>query len=98
MSYQRKPHPKPGRDSSLPAMSKRQRPARGNRQPITQEITNMAITVQELVQKLNEFPADAEIAIENLDDDQEFFIVSFNPGDNRLTIVITDEEEEEEEN
>ncbi|MEH1765785.1 hypothetical protein [Nostoc sp.] len=57
----------------------------------------MAITVQELVQKLNEFPADAEIAIENLDDDQEFFIVSFNPGDNRLTIVITDELGEEEE-
>ncbi|MEH1852671.1 MAG: hypothetical protein V7L11_13650 [Nostoc sp.] len=57
----------------------------------------MKITVQELVQKLNEFPADAAIAIEDLDDDQEFFIVSFSPGDNKVIIVITNELGEEEE-
>lgn len=55
----------------------------------------MKITVQELIQKLHEFPADAAIAIEDLDDDQEFFVVSFELGDGRLAIVITDEEEEE---
>ena len=57
----------------------------------------MKITVGQLIQKLHEFPADAEIAIEDLDDDQEFFITSFSPGDNRVTIVITDELGEEEE-
>ncbi|MEH2280645.1 MAG: hypothetical protein V7K90_04770 [Nostoc sp.] len=59
----------------------------------------MKITVQELIQKLHEFPADAEIAIEDLDDDRESFIVNFALGDNRLILVITDElgEEEEEE-
>ncbi|WP_373525080.1 hypothetical protein [Nostoc sp.] len=57
----------------------------------------MKITVNELREKLLEFPPESEIAIEDLDDDQEFFIASFNPGDNKLTIVITSEEEEEEE-
>ena len=56
----------------------------------------MKITVQELIQKLHEFPADAAIELEDLDDDQQFFIVSFNAGDGRVAIVITDEEEEEE--
>ncbi|MCL6754550.1 hypothetical protein KBT16_27655 [Nostoc sp. CCCryo 231-06] len=56
----------------------------------------MTITVQELIEKLQGFPAGSAIAIEDLDDDQEFFIASFSPGDNRLTIVITDELEEEE--
>ena len=55
------------------------------------------ITVRELIETLQGFPADAEIVIEDLDDDHEFFIVGVNPGDNRVTIVITDELEEEEE-
>lgn len=52
-------------------------------------------TVKELIEKLQEFPPDAVIAIEDLDDDQEYFIASFGRGDNQLTIVITSEEEEE---
>ncbi|MEH2200945.1 hypothetical protein [Nostoc sp.] len=57
---------------------------------------NKAMTVRELIEKLQGFPADAEIAIEDLDDDQEFFIVGLNPGDGRLIVVITDELEEQE--
>jgi hypothetical protein len=57
----------------------------------------MKVTVKELIEKLHDYPADAEIAIEELDDDQEYFIASFAPGDNKVTIVITDEEEEEDE-
>lgn len=57
----------------------------------------MKVTVRQLIQKLHEYEPDAEVAIEDLDDDQEFFIASFSPGDNRLTIVITDELGEEEE-
>ncbi|MEH1783362.1 MAG: hypothetical protein V7K67_15460 [Nostoc sp.] len=52
------------------------------------------MTVRELIETLQGFPADAEIAMEDLDDDQEFFIVGVNPGDGRVTIVITDELEE----
>ncbi|MEH2050079.1 hypothetical protein [Nostoc sp.] len=55
------------------------------------------MTVRELIETLQGFPADAEIAIEDLDDDEEFFIVGLNPGDNKVIIVITDELEEEEE-
>ena len=57
----------------------------------------MTITVQGLIEKLQGYPGDAEIAIENLEDDHEFFIASLGMGDNRLTIVITDQEEEEDE-
>ena len=53
--------------------------------------------VKELIQKLHDFDPDAEVALEDLDDDQEFFITSFSPGDNKVTIVITDELGEEEE-
>ena len=56
----------------------------------------MKVKVKELIQKLHEFEPDADVAIEDLDDDQEYFIASFAPGDGRLTIVITDEEEEDE--
>lgn len=55
----------------------------------------MKVTVKQLIEKLHEFPPEAEIVIEELQYDREFFIVSFNPGDNILTIVITDEEEKE---
>ncbi|BBD64487.1 hypothetical protein NIES4072_18510 [Nostoc commune NIES-4072] len=55
----------------------------------------MTITIQNLIEKLQGFPADSEIAFEDLDSDQEFFLVSLNPGDNRVTIVITAEPEEE---
>ncbi|MEH2414468.1 hypothetical protein [Nostoc sp.] len=54
-------------------------------------------TVKELIEKLHEFPPGAEVAIEDFEDDQEFFIISFAPGDNKLTIVISGEEEEDEE-
>ena len=57
----------------------------------------MTLTVQQLIEKLQGFPADSVIAFEDLEDDQEFFIVSLNPGDNRLTIVISGEDLEEEE-
>ncbi|MEH1874117.1 hypothetical protein [Nostoc sp.] len=57
----------------------------------------MTLTVQELIEKLQAFPADSVIAFEDLEDDQEFFLVSLNPGDNRLTIVISGEDLEEEE-
>ncbi len=57
----------------------------------------MTITVQGLIEKLQGYPGDAELAIENLEDDQQFFIASLAPGDNKLTIVITDQEEEEDE-
>ncbi|MEH2320836.1 hypothetical protein [Nostoc sp.] len=58
----------------------------------------MQLTVKQLIDKLQEFlPSDAAIVLEDLDDDQEFFITSFNAGDGRLTIVITDKEEEEDE-
>lgn len=56
----------------------------------------MQLTVKQLIDKLQEFlPSDAVIVLENLEDDQEFYITSFNSGDGKLTIVITDEEEEE---
>ncbi|WP_196517612.1 hypothetical protein [Nostoc sp. WHI] len=55
----------------------------------------MQVTVKELIEKLQEFPQEAEIAIEELENDQEFYIISFHAGDNRVTIVISDEEEEE---
>lgn len=57
----------------------------------------MKVTVKELIEKLHEFPPDAEVAIESFENHEEFFIISFAPGDNRLTIVISGEEEEEEE-
>ncbi len=57
----------------------------------------MTITVQGLIEKLQSFPGDAEIAIEDSADDQEFSIVNFALGDNKLTIVIRSEEEEDEE-
>jgi hypothetical protein len=57
----------------------------------------MIITVQELIEKLQGFPANSVIALEDLYNDVEFFIASFNPGDNRLTIGITDQAEEDEE-
>lgn len=49
-------------------------------------------TVKELIETLYEYPPEAEIRIEDLKYDQEFSIVSFYPGDNILTIVITDED------
>lgn len=55
----------------------------------------MTITVQKLIEKLQGFPADSEIAIEDLVSDQEFFLISLSSGDNRVTIVISDEPEEE---
>ncbi|MEH1862059.1 MAG: hypothetical protein V7L21_29565 [Nostoc sp.] len=90
-------HPKLGRDSSLPALSERQRPARGtDNGQFTQDLTNMTITVQGLIEKLQGYPGDAELAIEASADDQEFSIINFVPSDNKLTIVIRSEEEEEE--
>lgn len=35
----------------------------------------MKVTVKELIEKLHEYPPDADVVIEDLDDDQEFFIV-----------------------
>ncbi|MEH1882481.1 hypothetical protein [Nostoc sp.] len=58
----------------------------------------MPITVQGLIEKLQGYPGDAEIAIENFADDEEFSIVNFAPSENRLTIVIADRELGEEEN
>ncbi|MEH1933854.1 MAG: hypothetical protein V7L14_09010 [Nostoc sp.] len=55
----------------------------------------MKVTVKELIEKLHDYSPDAEVVIEDLDDDQEFFIDSFSPRENVLTIVITDQEEEE---
>ncbi|MEH2390033.1 MAG: hypothetical protein V7K14_30570 [Nostoc sp.] len=57
----------------------------------------MKVTIKELIEKLHEYPPDAEVALEDLEDDQEYFIISFAPGDNKLTIVISGEEEDEEE-
>jgi hypothetical protein len=57
----------------------------------------MKVTVKEFIEKLHDYPAEAEIAIEDIEDDQEYFIISFAPGDNKLTIVISSEEEDEEE-
>ena len=57
----------------------------------------MKFTVQELIEHLHEYPPDAAIAIEAAADDQEFSIVRFVPGDNKLTIVLASAEEEEEE-
>lgn len=56
----------------------------------------MTITVQGLIEKLQGYPGDAELAIEASADDQEFSIINFVPSDNKLTIVIRSEEEEEE--
>ncbi|MEH2456550.1 hypothetical protein [Nostoc sp.] len=57
----------------------------------------MQLTVKQLIDKLQEFPAEAAIRLEDLDDDHELFLVSFQSGLGRLTIVITNEEEEDEE-
>jgi hypothetical protein len=57
----------------------------------------MKVTVQKLIEKLQGFPANSEIAFEDLVSDQEFFLISLSSGDNRVTIVISDEPEEEDE-
>ena len=60
----------------------------------------MTTTVQQLIENLQQFPDASVVAVKDVDD-QEFAIVGFNPGDNTVTIVITDElrhdEEEDEE-
>lgn len=49
----------------------------------------MKVTIKELIQKLHEFPLDAEIEIDDIEDDQEFFIINFSLGGNILTIEIS---------
>lgn len=57
----------------------------------------MKVTVKRLIEKLHEFPLEAEIAIEAVEDEQEFYIFNFNSDDNILTIVISGEDFEEKE-
>ncbi|MBG1267760.1 hypothetical protein [Nostoc sp. WHI] len=52
-------------------------------------------TIRELIEKLQEFPPEAEILIEDIESDQQFFIMSFSQEFGRLLIGIGSEQEPE---
>ncbi|MEH2157414.1 hypothetical protein [Nostoc sp.] len=61
----------------------------------------MKLTVQELIEQLQGFPPDSAIEFDDLDEDRPIFLVGFNPGGNKLTIVVSsidrDEQQDDEE-
>lgn len=52
-------------------------------------------TVRQLIEKLHEFPPEAAIALESVDNADELFIFNFGLDHNELTIFIASEDEEE---
>ncbi|MEH2085991.1 hypothetical protein [Nostoc sp.] len=61
---------------------------------LTQQVNNMTKTVQQLVAKLQKYPDNTEVTIQD-GSDVEFFIVAFEQRSNELAIVISDEEPED---
>lgn len=53
----------------------------------------MTRTVSELIENLQGYPGNLVISLKDVEE-QEFSIISFTPGANTLTLVISEEEEE----
>ncbi|MEH2080217.1 MAG: hypothetical protein V7K89_09440 [Nostoc sp.] len=59
----------------------------------------MITTVQQLIEKLQQFPADSVVTVTTAADDQEFLIIELKSEDKSVSIIVgesVDDEPEEE--